>query len=183
MIGRFRDSLGRIGSDWRALNVCQIVGNTMGSANIYSHQSVAARVVSVAFICAGTLFLNWTCIITFRKLVSRSMPAKDTRWEYGWFFATAFLKVFIFAAFFRMLGVIQDKAVITDDWSVALYFSLITWTTVGYGDFVPTESARFLAGLEALVGYFYMALLVGVSMSIVTDKTIPNSDTSRSDAK
>jgi Ion channel len=33
-----------------------------------------------------------------------------------------------------------------------VYFSAMTYTTVGFGDVVPTGSIRFLTGLEALTG-------------------------------
>jgi len=42
-----------------------------------------------------------------------------------------------------------------------LYFSLITFTTLGYGDFRPLEGwGRILAGSEAFIGAFMMALFV-----------------------
>jgi hypothetical protein len=34
-----------------------------------------------------------------------------------------------------------------------VYFSAITYTTVGFGDFVPSGPIRFLAGTEALTGF------------------------------
>jgi hypothetical protein len=34
-----------------------------------------------------------------------------------------------------------------------VYFSAMTYSTVGFGDVVPTGSVRFLAGLEALTGF------------------------------
>jgi hypothetical protein len=34
-----------------------------------------------------------------------------------------------------------------------VYFSAITFATVGYGDFVPTGLVRFLSGTEALTGF------------------------------
>jgi voltage-gated potassium channel len=41
------------------------------------------------------------------------------------------------------------------------YFSLVTMTTVGYGDMTPvTTTARTLATLEALVGQVYLTILV-----------------------
>jgi Ion channel len=43
-----------------------------------------------------------------------------------------------------------------------LYFSLITITTVGYGDVLPlTAVARIWAALEAVVGTLYIAILIG----------------------
>jgi len=43
----------------------------------------------------------------------------------------------------------------------SLYFSLITFTTLGYGDFRPLEGVgRILAGSEAFIGAFMMALFV-----------------------
>lgn len=43
----------------------------------------------------------------------------------------------------------------------ALYFSVVTFTTLGYGDFQPLPDLRLLAGLQALVGYMYLGLTVG----------------------
>jgi hypothetical protein len=44
------------------------------------------------------------------------------------------------------------------DW---VYFSFVTLTTLGYGDILPlTISARSLAYFEAIVGQFYLAILV-----------------------
>jgi type IV secretory pathway TrbD component len=35
----------------------------------------------------------------------------------------------------------------------AVYFSSITYTTVGYGDLAPTGAIRFISGTEALAGF------------------------------
>jgi voltage-gated potassium channel len=44
------------------------------------------------------------------------------------------------------------------DW---VYFSFVTLTTLGYGDVLPlTDFARTLAYFEAIVGQFYLAVLV-----------------------
>ena len=40
----------------------------------------------------------------------------------------------------------------------ALYFSVVTFTTIGYGDFQPHGWARVVAGLEGLLGLFIMAV-------------------------
>ena len=44
-----------------------------------------------------------------------------------------------------------------------VYFSLITLATVGYGDVLPvSETARMLAVIEAVIGQFYVAVIVAV---------------------
>jgi hypothetical protein len=44
-----------------------------------------------------------------------------------------------------------------------MYFSLITLATVGYGDILPvSETARMLAVIEAIIGQFYIAVVVAV---------------------
>ncbi|MCC7527753.1 MAG: two pore domain potassium channel family protein [Candidatus Melainabacteria bacterium] len=46
-------------------------------------------------------------------------------------------------------------------WSDFLYFSFATMTSTGYGDLRPvTSQARSFASLEALVGRFYMAVVL-----------------------
>jgi hypothetical protein len=48
-----------------------------------------------------------------------------------------------------------------DRYFLLAYFSLVTLATVGYGDITPaTELARSLAVVEAIVGQFYIAVLI-----------------------
>jgi len=47
-----------------------------------------------------------------------------------------------------------------------IYFSFVTLTTLGYGDVLPTSPlARFLVYMEAIVGVFYMAIVVSSLVS------------------
>ncbi len=62
-----------------------------------------------------------------------------------------------------------------DNFAAAVYFSFVTITTLGYGDISPAlPVARFLVMMEAIVGVFYMAILVasliGVRMSVRDEK-------------
>ena len=57
-----------------------------------------------------------------------------------------------------------------ENFSTATYFSFVTITTLGYGDILPISPlARFLVTMEAIVGVFYMAIvvasLIGVRLS------------------
>ena len=49
----------------------------------------------------------------------------------------------------------------------AIYFSTVTWTTLGYGDIVPIGDTRLIAGFEALAGYVTMSLLIVVLIEMV----------------
>ncbi len=54
--------------------------------------------------------------------------------------------------------------------SDSLYFSLITFTTLGYGDYHPVGILRFVAGLESLTGMTLIALFtVIVARKIIRD--------------
>ncbi len=62
------------------------------------------------------------------------------------------------------------------DW---IYFSFVTITTLGYGDITPlTQTARSLSFAEAIVGQFYIAVLVAglVSAYISAKQGSSNSD-------
>ena len=51
--------------------------------------------------------------------------------------------------------------------SVLIYYSFVTMTTVGYGDITPVSPpARTLAWLEAMMGQFYIAVLVAALVGI-----------------
>jgi len=54
----------------------------------------------------------------------------------------------------------------TDRQSDLIYFSLVTLTTIGYGDIVPlTGEARMLAALEGVTGVLYIAITVAILVS------------------
>jgi hypothetical protein len=56
----------------------------------------------------------------------------------------------------------------------AFYFSFITLCTVGYGDITPvSKAARMLAMLEAIIGLFYMAVLISRLVSVYSSAPRP----------
>lgn len=50
----------------------------------------------------------------------------------------------------------------------AIYFSIVTFTTLGYGDLVPVGVSRMLAAMEAFIGSFTLALFVVVFVKKMT---------------
>ena len=54
-----------------------------------------------------------------------------------------------------------EQVVWYDNFADVAYYSFVTLTTLGYGDISPVAPiARFLVYMEAVVGVFYMAILV-----------------------
>jgi hypothetical protein len=63
-------------------------------------------------------------------------------------------------------GSFQLGGHVTDRPSDLIYFSLVTLTTIGYGDIVPlTGEARMLAALEGVTGVLYVAITVAILVS------------------
>jgi len=49
----------------------------------------------------------------------------------------------------------------------AVYFSAVTFSTLGYGDFRPCEVARIWAAGQAILGNLHLGLIVGAAFFFV----------------
>jgi hypothetical protein len=47
------------------------------------------------------------------------------------------------------------------------YFSVVTWTTLGYGDLTPSKDCRPWAATEAMLGSWTMALIVAALVTVI----------------
>lgn len=83
--------------------------------------------------------------------------------------STHVFEIWIYAIGFGLLDGVADFGVIAhldplalaSNWLDYVYFSFMTYTTVGYGDMVPRGPIRFIAATEALTGW----VLLGWSAS------------------
>ena len=63
-------------------------------------------------------------------------------------------------------SILHNGATVTDRSSELLYFSLVTLSTIGYGDIVPLHGeVRMLAALEGVTGVLYVAITVALLVS------------------
>jgi hypothetical protein len=63
-------------------------------------------------------------------------------------------------------SILHSNATIADRQSELLYFSLVTLSTIGYGDVVPLHGeVRILAALEGIAGVLYIAITVALLVS------------------
>ena len=67
-----------------------------------------------------------------------------------------------FALVYKAYGIIDTSngSEIKPNWIDAFYFSIVTWTTLGYGDFKPIDDLKIWVMVEALMGYIFMGLLL-----------------------
>ncbi len=75
-----------------------------------------------------------------------------------WWFAI----IFLFAITYFCTGGLKyvcTKQTVTYFWDT-VYFSIITITTLGYGDIHPTGITKIFAGSEAIIGTFFWALFI-----------------------
>lgn len=64
----------------------------------------------------------------------------------------------------------SNGQVITGLWS-HFYFSTVTFTTLGYGNIVPSNTAgEVIAVIEVIIGFAAFALLIGMASALALDK-------------
>jgi hypothetical protein len=88
--------------------------------------------------------------------------------------------IFIYATAYKEFGLIDGDTSVRNAKDF-LYFSIVTWTTLGYGDIKPTIGCRLFAASEALFGYIFMGLYLAFIFKAIT--VLPShsvSDTSAS---
>jgi hypothetical protein len=78
--------------------------------------------------------------------------------------------ILTFANIYRFGGLVSPDTIIVHNATDSLYFSIVTWTTLGYGDFHPTEAIRMYAALEALLGTIFLPLALSVLIYIFAKK-------------
>jgi hypothetical protein len=88
----------------------------------------------------------------------------------GTILAQSLVLIFTFAGIYRGHGVLSAAGPekLMDDPTGALYFSIVTWTTLGYGDLLPATDIRLVAALEALMGYAFFGLAVGLGTHLLS---------------
>ena len=59
-----------------------------------------------------------------------------------------------------------DIAALDTSFATALYYSTVAFTTLGYGDFQPVPRLRALAGIEAVIGYAYLGMVIGLLIDL-----------------
>ena len=98
----------------------------------------------------------------------------------GWFSICAF------GFLFRQWGIDGPTTEISAKPIDFYYFSAVTFSTLGYGDFRPSEAMRIPAALEAIFGNLHLGMLAGgifLLVSIFSNRKMDGPSDNKSDDK
>jgi hypothetical protein len=132
--------------------------STDPSAIVFAGYMIGARVVllvvlGVQFFRLPQLDKPWSSIFTALLIAFQLIAVAAV--------------VVAYAQLYRDYGLIYDDNQPRDHAAAdALYFSMVTWTTLGYGDFKPPQELRLLAASEGYVGYVGMAIFAAAFVNI-----------------
>jgi hypothetical protein len=126
-----------------------------------------STVLIVAADAGGAAILVLCVVVILHYVIRSSEITADT------IFASIVAYLFIALAFSRIYVVMQHlrsgsfgPAPAYNDLEL-VYFSFVTMATLGYGDLVPkSPTAQMVAVVEAVVGQFYVAVLVAWLVSV-----------------
>jgi hypothetical protein len=90
-------------------------------------------------------------------------------WPITWFLIRiTWALILIHAAEITVWGLFYFLAGCLPTFSSAVYFSGVTYATVGYGDLLLPQSWRMLAPIEGLTGILMCGLLAGLFFAVVS---------------
>lgn len=78
--------------------------------------------------------------------------------------------IMTYADIYRFHGIHGPDGQLTRDPRDCFYFSTITWTTVGYGDFRPADSARMFAASEAILGVVFTSIFTACLFFLLVER-------------
>ena len=133
--------------------------------------STVVLAISRAFEAAFILFVTW---VILRYIMTEREVTNDT--IFGAVCAYIMIGL-VFAIAYGLLETLEPgsfRGITATDpqssWEF-IYFSLVTMTTLGYGDITPVhEAARSMATVQAITGQFYVAVLVARIVAILSSK-------------
>lgn len=127
-------------------------------------------------------FYHYKEMIAKRKTISLANPNRwlnyffgDLICKYGTSYVRVFfwslVTIFLFSTLFlQQNGLAINGKAVAASFGDSLYFSIVTFTTLGYGDFHALGAMRFMAGAESFIGVILMSLFtVIVARKIIRD--------------
>ena len=83
------------------------------------------------------------------------------------YFGILTITIIIFAIIYYRFGLLQNGEHIDITIMESIYFSITTWTTLGYGDFAPISRIRHITSAEAILGYMGLGLWISLISNFI----------------
>src|SRR5918993_3708146 len=120
-------------------------------------------ILIAALLVAGTVALHAAGTAWVLSHLMKSRAQLPTRlWPIAWMLVrVAWLLILIHAGEITLWALFYRWERCLPDFESALYFSAVTYTTIGYGDVVLTRPWRILAAVEGITGILMCGLSAG----------------------
>lgn len=131
-----------------------------------SNYSISASVGAVAFIGASLLiFFQIVLLMPFRDN-NEDFQLDAWRLVFDTMVSAVFM-ILVFSVLYRNVGLLSGGEIVRPSLLDAIYFSSVTFSTLGYGDFAPHPSARMIAATQALLGNLHLGMVVGATFAAI----------------
>lgn len=149
-------------------------GLWVGTASRYAPGHTGLVVTLLGAIFSGVFV--WLLLTRLRSLLAN--PERRLR-EFFLLAVNFSILILAFAWVHHEIGLMDVSGPVhrpTNDLGDALYFSIVTSTTLGYGDFIPLGPGRPLAAIQALTGYTILGIIVSTGFQVIAPHTSPSRD-------
>jgi hypothetical protein len=149
-----------------------VFGGLLVLATVILKWMAAVTSLAGVRVTAGAVSLATVALFTLLVFVRTLSPGPITRHRIEGAVATYLLVGMAFALAYVLIEVVSPGSFQLAEGATELqehtlgYFSIVTLTTVGYGDMTPLSPlARRLAAFEGLIGQLYPAIIIGWMVS------------------
>src|SRR5262245_10238163 len=144
---------------------------------------IESRWLTVVYLVLAASFFGFTAVVVLRQTLGGAAVTVDTIAGAICFYL---LLGVIWAIIYALIELAHPGSFLDGGRPVAsaghhslvpelLYLSLVTLSTLGYGDILPVNPhARMLAALEGIIGPLYLAVLIARLVGLAASRPSPN---------
>ncbi len=155
-------------------------------ASMWTKQLVGIRWMQIPETFFGLAFFIFIIVIILKFIFNEDEINRDLIAGAA---AVYLLLAIAWAYAYRVIEVLQPGSFAIADaqnytYAIALYYSFVTITTLGYGDIFPvTTAAKSCAILEAIVGQLYLVITIALLVGVHVSQTLAKKDKSEEEGK
>ena len=159
-------------TQWQLIGRCllpafAVVGFLVGLP--FSRGMSLEKTVTIVLLTGIIIFVLLTITIFISSTFDKIKSGDPYKKFLGLYNLTLFPLVMMsmYAFLYKNFGLNHNGEAVKDTRDF-IYFSVITWTTTGYGDLTPSPDSRLFAASEALLGYIFMGLYLAVIFHVIS---------------